>query len=137
MTQGPTPAAKSLTADYVSQWNFLSIFHVWKASHHISATIIVGTFLIELLTVASTGLFELQTVTLEDAPIELIAQAKFDENGFDGSAVDGSAALTVAGIGMYNLTYPSGTTDQYAFQPFNVSIPVSGMSIPFTTSLIQ
>ncbi|KAK2757300.1 hypothetical protein FQN54_004814 [Arachnomyces sp. PD_36] len=121
MSEGPTSASRSLGADFVSPFSIISIFKALKISQHMTTLIIAGTFLIELVTVASTGLFDLQSVTLEGTATDLVADTRFDGGAFDPWAVDGTPAMTVAGLGSYNLTYPLGTTDKYAFPPFNVS----------------
>lgn len=108
------------------------MFAAMKASHHVVSITILGSLLIKLLTVVSTGLFMLQDVTLQSPHTNLIAQGKFDGSKFDSARVGGNAALTVAGLNLLNLSYPLGTTDQHAFQPFNMSKSIPGMyALPF------
>jgi hypothetical protein len=121
MREGPKSASRSVGADFVSPWSLISLLKSLEFSQHMTTLIIVGTFLIELVTVFSTGLFELQHVTLDDAPTDLVSTANFDGSNFDSQMVDGTPVLTVAGVKMFNLSYPAGTSSQYAFQPFNVS----------------
>ncbi|KAE8356872.1 hypothetical protein BDV28DRAFT_41853 [Aspergillus coremiiformis] len=126
MSQTPRPASQSLRLDYVSDWNVVALFRALKRSHWVVAVAILGTLLLKLLTVVSTGLFMLQNVHVSDAPTRLTADAAFSGAGYDRAKVNGSAALTVAGNRFLNLSHPIGTTDKYAFTPFRASGAVSG-----------
>ncbi|RAH42332.1 DUF3433 domain-containing protein [Aspergillus brunneoviolaceus CBS 621.78] len=118
---GPQPASRSLLLDYVSEWNVIALFRSMRHGDWAVVLAILGTLLIKLLTVASTGLFMLQTVWMEHAAAELHHQARFAGLGYNGSLVDGSAATVVAGARWQELPYPVGTTEEHAFQPFTAS----------------
>lgn len=121
MSQEPKPATHSLLLDYVSDWNVVILFRALKQSSWAVVLAVLGTLLIKLITVVSTGLFMLQNVYMKDVPTTLMTQASFDAAGFNGSKVDGTAAMVVAGAWWLNLPYPLGSTDRYAFQPFTTS----------------
>ncbi|KAI2818566.1 hypothetical protein CBS115989_5050 [Aspergillus niger] len=121
MIQEPKPATRSLLLDYVSDWNVVILFRALKQSSWAVVLAVLGTLLIKLITVVSTGLFMLQNVYMKDVPTTLMTQASFDAAGFNGSKVDGTAAMVVAGAWWLNLPYPLGSTDRYAFQPFTTS----------------
>ncbi|RAK99633.1 DUF3433 domain-containing protein [Aspergillus ibericus CBS 121593] len=117
MNQQPKPASQSLLLDYVSDWNVVVMFRALKHSWAVPLAII-GTLLIKLVTVVSTGLFMLQSVYMDHVPTTLHTQASFNAATFNGTMVDGTAAMVVAGAWWLDLPYPVGSTDQYAFQPF-------------------
>ncbi|PYH96857.1 hypothetical protein BO71DRAFT_396652 [Aspergillus ellipticus CBS 707.79] len=118
LDETPKPASQTLLLDYVSDWNVIVMFRALKQSDWAVALVVLGTLLIKLLTVVSTGLFMLQTVYMDHFPTSLAAQAHFNGAEYDSSMVDGAPAMTVAGTWWLGLPYPVGTTDKYAFQPF-------------------
>ncbi|PYI10640.1 hypothetical protein BO78DRAFT_305655 [Aspergillus sclerotiicarbonarius CBS 121057] len=117
MHQEPKPASQSLLLDYVSDWNVVIMLRALKHTWAVPLAVL-GTLLIKLVTVVSTGLFMLQSVYMDDVPTTLHAQASFNAAGYDAAKVDGTAAMVVAGAWWLDLPYPVGSTDQYAFQPF-------------------
>ncbi|GKZ37496.1 hypothetical protein AbraIFM66950_009046 [Aspergillus brasiliensis] len=121
MSQEPKPATRSLLLDYVSDWNVIILFRALKQTSWAVVLAVLGTLLIKLITVVSTGLFMLQSVYMEDVPTTLKTQASFDGAGYNGSKVDGTAAMVVAGAWWLGLPHPLGSTDKYAFQPFTTS----------------
>lgn len=128
MGQTPRPASQSLLLDYVSDWNVVTLFRALKHCHWVVAIAVLGTLLLKLLTVASTGLFMLQNVHVSNVHTELTAEATFSGTGYNSADVDSNAALTVVGNKFLNLPYPVGTTDKYAFAPFHGSNTPSGKS---------
>ncbi|KAE8155354.1 hypothetical protein BDV25DRAFT_146520 [Aspergillus avenaceus] len=121
MHQTPRPASQSLLLDYVSDWNVVAFFRSLKRLHWAVALAILGTLLLKLVTVFSTGLFMLQNVHLTNVSTDLTAQAAFSGKGYTSASVDGNAALNVVGHSLFNLSHPLGTTDKYAFAPFQRS----------------
>ncbi|KAF7585421.1 hypothetical protein BBP40_010964 [Aspergillus hancockii] len=121
MSQKPKPASQSLLLDYVSDWNVVALFRALKRSHWVVAFAILGTLLLKLLTVVSTGLFILQDVQLDHVSTILTAQAAFNGANYISAEVDSNTALTVVGNKFLNLSLPTGTTDKYAFPPFRGS----------------
>ncbi|KAE8394117.1 hypothetical protein BDV23DRAFT_179921 [Aspergillus alliaceus] len=125
LSQTPKPASQTLLLDYVSDWNVVTLFRALKRSHWAVAVAILGTLLLKLLTVVSTGLFMLQNVHISNVSTKLAAQAAFNGTGYNSTKVDSNAALTIVGSKFLNLPHPVGTTDQYAFPPFRKSEAVS------------
>ncbi|KAI9927421.1 hypothetical protein MW887_003034 [Aspergillus wentii] len=126
MRQRLRPASQSLLLDYITPWNVISMFRSMKQKHWAVALSVLGSLLITLLTVFSTGLFMLESVRLENIPTTLKASAQFSSSGYDSKMVDGVPVLSVAGIRQFNLSYPTGTTDKYAFSPFNAPSTSTG-----------
>ncbi|KAE8374693.1 hypothetical protein BDV26DRAFT_295753 [Aspergillus bertholletiae] len=139
MGQTPRPASQSLLLDYVSDWNVITLFRALKHCHWVVAIAVLGTLLLKLLTVASTGLFMLQNVRVSDVHTKLIAEATLSGADYDSANVDSNAALTVVGNKFLNLPYPIGTTDKYAFAPFRGpnTPPDSGTIISGTVDLFS
>ncbi|KAB8213305.1 hypothetical protein BDV33DRAFT_69402 [Aspergillus novoparasiticus] len=121
MGQTPRPASQSLLLDYVSDWNVVTLFRALKHCHWVVAIAVLGTLLLKLLTVASTGLFMLQNVHVSNVHTTLTTEATFSGTGYNSTNVDSNAALIVVGNKFLNLPYPAGTTDKYAFGPFHGS----------------
>ncbi|BAE54650.1 unnamed protein product [Aspergillus oryzae RIB40] len=92
-----------------------------KHCHWVVAIAVLGTLLLKLLTVASTGLFMLQNVHVSNVPTTLTAEATFSGTGYNSANIDSNAALIVVGNKFLDLPYPAGTTDKYAFSPFHGS----------------
>lgn len=123
LRSGLSDASTSVLLDYVSPWNVISLFKSVKAKHFIVAISILATLLIRLLIVFSTGLLLLQDTFVENLPVRLTANQRFVGDEFNNSAVNGDAALIVAGTEVLGLQYPYGTNQAYAYQTFNVSKP--------------
>jgi Protein of unknown function (DUF3433) len=131
LRHGPVEAARSLLLDYVSPWNVVAFFKPIEAGHHFVTITIWATLLIKLVIVFSTGLLVLNDVMIQNIPADFIATDRFDSSNFDLSEIDGTAASTVAGTSLFNLSYPLGTTVGQAYQSFNTS-----SSVPNITSTL-
>ncbi|KAI9759928.1 MAG: hypothetical protein M1840_002761 [Geoglossum simile] len=129
MSKGPTSADKSLLLDYISPALIVSFFTASKNRHFIVVTTILGFALIKLLTVASTGLFQLQDGFLTNSPINLTALDRFDGTNFRADAVDSRPTIAQYAIRNFGLSPPVGVVDQYVFQNFNASSRVSPRSV--------
>lgn len=122
MAQGPQPASKSVLLDYVSPWNVLALVKSLRKRHYVVSVAILGSLLIKLTLVFSTGLFAPQLVTVEEPNILLVTTDKFDGSNYDSKFVDARAMYATYGTQVLNMSYPQGTTAKYAVQSFNDSI---------------
>ncbi|KAF9895121.1 hypothetical protein FE257_000023 [Aspergillus nanangensis] len=112
---------KSILLDYISWWNVIALFKASRARHWPVVIVILGSLMLQLMTVASTGLLTLERVKLDHVDTTPLAQAVFDATSFSPHNADGRSAFTTVGIGWLDLAYPPGTSAEHAFQPFNVS----------------
>jgi hypothetical protein len=117
MAQGPTHPEKSLLLDYVSPMQVVSLWCAAKHRHWVIILTISVFISIKVLTIISTGLLVLESPMIQANPTTLVANTTFDTATFgNGSKVDSGPKYTVYGHHPYNLPYPAGTTDKYAFQ---------------------
>lgn len=138
MATGPTPALKSVLLDYVSPWNAWAMISAIRASHYVVVLAIIGSLVIKFALVVSTGLLMLQSVAITNHNTSLVATDKFDL-AFDGSfftdnSIDYKSSFSAYGTSLMNLSYPKGTTSQYAMQSFNTSDQTTGKFLVFFSS---
>ncbi|OCT50315.1 hypothetical protein CLCR_06575 [Cladophialophora carrionii] len=133
MATGPQPAKNSLLLDYVTPLQILSFWRSLKR-RHFAVSIGIGVFvLIKVITVLSTGIFSLQSVQRTDVPTLMALNNTFDGSSFQhAAAVDSRAAFVAYGHRQYNISLPSGSTDQYAVQGFAPSDGVVNGSLTYS-----
>jgi hypothetical protein len=66
------------------------------------------------MTVFLTGLFSLQLVSVEIPSTLLVATDKFDGTNYNSKFVDARPMYATFGTQILNMSYPPGTTSQYA-----------------------
>ncbi|KAK5046691.1 hypothetical protein LTR84_007452 [Exophiala bonariae] len=120
MAKGPQTAKNSLLLDYVTPFQLVSLWRSIRKSHfNVAATVIVF-FLIKVITILSTGIFSLRAVQQDGVATTMALNNTFDGSNFQQAAsVDSRAAYVVYGQQAYNVTPPSGTSDQYTVQSFS------------------
>jgi hypothetical protein len=129
MTKGSSPADRSLLLDYVSPFLPTVLTRSFKNGDYLVALATTSALLIKLLIVISTGLLTLDTVMVAQHGIGFTASNTFS-NTATGLADIGSMPLyTVEGVQGLDLSYPLGTTRQYAFQNFNSSNAVNATAL--------
>jgi len=111
------PAHEGLLVDYVDSISFTSLFVSIRRQHWLVCLGIAASFIIQGATVASSGLFFSSSLVIRREGAQLLADeafsvAKFFPSG-PGPAIDIYAVLTS------NLSFPAGTTGQFAFQRFS------------------
>lgn len=125
MSQHSEPATRSLLLDFVSPINVESFVRSLKTPGAYSVAVAVGgAVVLKVITILSTGLFVLQSTTVENDARDIVASTRFgnaNTTSFKPSGVDSRALSRVYGINKYNLPYPNGTTAEFAYQQFNVS----------------
>ncbi|KAL0257964.1 hypothetical protein SLS55_007132 [Diplodia seriata] len=100
LRKGPSPAADTLLIDYIEPARPVSLYKSLKNAHWPVSIAIVGTLLLQLLTVTSTGLFQLQSETLNHTGVALLYGR--------------------------NLSYPSGTSEKLAFPELSLKHGIPG-----------
>lgn len=120
MRQGPTPAAESIFLDYLSQWNLISLYKSIRKRHFLVSLCVAGSLLLNVVTVLSTGLFELDTVPIT-RNVELTATHTFDASNWDPVWNDGRPMGACLGYMDEKLARPMGIHDPYVYPPFQNS----------------
>ena len=119
MAKGPATADKSLLLDYVTPFQAVALTRAVRNRHFMVASTITVFFLLKVLTIVSTGLFSLDQVNRNSAEVAMQLNTSFTGDNFKHAAsVDSRAAYTIYGVQSLNLSYPLGTTAQYAIQLF-------------------
>lgn len=117
----PQTAERSLILDFVSPLSVMTFFKSMRTPGCSAVALSTGGGLIlKLITVLSTGLFVLQSTKINN-PTEVMTLTDFggkNSTSFHPGSVDRRPVSRIYAIGNYNLPYPSGTYEQYAYQTF-------------------
>jgi hypothetical protein len=127
MSEKPRPADQSLLLDYVSG-NPLSVLKGAIRHRHVPViTSTVGSLIIILVTVSSTGLFVLQSILLHGRTTVSVLSA-FDGARFDSTAVDSFPVLAISSIfsGNLSIDYPPNTNADHAVDIFSLQNTLNG-----------
>lgn len=76
MAGGPAAASHSLLLDYISPWNITSFFKSLRTGHLGITLVLLGSLLIKVVIIASTGLFSIRTKVVNQsyARVQLLEQ---------------------------------------------------------------
>lgn len=119
MAKGQATADQSLLLDYVTPFQAVALIRALRNRHFVVASTITVFFLLKCLTIISTGLSSLDQVDRNSTDVVMQLSNSFTGDNYEHAAfVDSRAAYTVYGVQSLNLSYPSGTTAQYAVQLF-------------------
>lgn len=124
MSKGVTSAKQSVLLDYLSPWNVLVLPRAMASGHHTVALGIVGSLLLKLLVITSTGLFVSRDITFQRDLISL-TKAFGVSNTFNPLNVDIRPLVNLEGANGTQRSYALGSTPEYTFQPFTVSSDVT------------
>jgi hypothetical protein len=129
MSENPQSADQSLLLDYVSG-NPLVVLSgaIWHRHVPVIASAI-GSLIIVVVTVSSTGLFVLQpTLVREETMVSVLSS--FDTAQANISAVDSFPVLAASSIlsGNLSINYPPNTNIDYAVDTFRVQPNLDGQS---------
>lgn len=119
MARGSTPADKSLLLDYISPILPVTFFQACKNCHFPVVSTSLGSAILKLLIVASSGLLALQTVNVEDIPTPLMTSTIFDGTGYNSSIVNPHPTWVVYGLAQKLLSNTQEMMDGYLMQSFN------------------
>ncbi|KAE9966649.1 hypothetical protein BLS_006877 [Venturia inaequalis] len=67
LARGPAAASHSLMLDYISPWNVTSLFKSLKFGHFGVTLVLLGSLLIKIVIIASTGLFSIRTKSISES----------------------------------------------------------------------
>lgn len=98
-----------------------ALFASLKSRDYLVALGICGPLLLQGAITSSTGLFGLQIQGLPaNETALLINEFNFSKWGVDIEYPASNPATSTWALEKYNITYPTGTTSEYAFQIFNI-----------------
>ncbi|KAI9695228.1 MAG: hypothetical protein M1820_008800 [Bogoriella megaspora] len=140
LAQGPTPARNSLMLDYISPWSGQVLLMSLRARHWPVFLATLGKFILTMLSLFSTGFLTLDTVILPQGPMPFTVNSAFDAGGFKQSDIDGRVYEKFYGMKQYSLSFPPGTSDQYAFQTFHMPAsdsPLVNATVQATLDVFQ
>jgi hypothetical protein len=118
LAAGPASANRSLLLDYVSPSNLVALVRSMRSMHLDVSLAIAATLLLQLIVIFSTGLFALDTRTLYRSDVPLTTHVQFANTS---TGVSARTFLTALAMRQFDLKYPLGSTETFAYQTFNVS----------------
>lgn len=124
MAEGPQPAERSILLDFVSPFNPTFLFRSLRTPGTRTVTLaIIGSMLLRLITILSTGLFFVQSILMEHEHKASVLDTFSDPilTDFNSSSIDHRPISRVSAINSNNLPYPLGTTPDYAFQQIDLT----------------
>lgn len=119
LQRAPQHCETSLLLDYVDPMNVVSLFKSIRKSHLFVSVAITGALIVQLMVVLSSGLFEAINVMVIKEDASLRAAEAF--TGQYNDTITSRPASIIFGNLLYNLSYPLGTTQDYAYQLFDSS----------------
>ena len=126
LQKGSTSASETLFIDYLTPGKHEALFTSLRRSHWPVAIAITNSFLITLLTVASTGLLVLQNTSFTIANCRLNVTDDF-VTSFDSSMVGSPPVLATIAIQNGTIPLPPGTSRDAAFRSLLPPTSLSGM----------
>jgi hypothetical protein len=131
LARGPQPASKNLLLDYISSNPVLAFIRSIKNRHWPVTAALLGSILLKIVIVLSTGLFVPRFSNLPlSTRIEMVEQFQFQS--FNASTVDATTASLLTGVQLKQVDYPFGTSAEYVaerFRPYG-NIPCTCISAP-------
>ncbi|OJD33860.1 uncharacterized protein BKCO1_27000101 [Diplodia corticola] len=128
---GPSPAEKSILADYISPMFPVVVLDSFRRRHW---AILISSFavvLLKLTTAFSTGLMILEPTQMVAENIEFRLSSRFDATSFDANNMSGA---TIVGPISYAITakglpYPLGTAPDVVVQDFDTQDPGPALGV--------
>jgi hypothetical protein len=118
LAAGPASADQSLLLDYVSPSSPTTLIRSVKSKHLDVSLVVTATLLLQLIVIFSTGLFALETRTIHRNDVPVTTHLQFANASTE---VNGRSFLTAMALRQFDLKYPLGTTETFAYQTFDVS----------------
>jgi hypothetical protein len=118
LAAGSASAEQSLLLDYVSLSDPGTLIRSMRSRHLDVSLAVSATLLLQLITIFSTGLFALEARTINRNDVPVTTQLQFANVS---TGVNARTFLTALAMRQFDLKYPLGTTDNFAYQTFNIS----------------
>lgn len=120
MSEGRDSLPHALFVDYITPFTLVSLFRAIKARHLAVVTSLLTSIALLVVTILSTGLFDVEFVQIhKTAPITVLDTITGTDHDF--SDVTASPDLTIYSIQNTNLSYPEGTSSNYAVPKLSYS----------------
>ena len=129
-----TPASKTLLMDYLSPSLVESLWGALRRAHWPVAVVITNTLLIQLLTVASTGLLYLQRTPVTNNRCEITASTDF-VNEFNTSRIGATPILATLALQNNTIPMPPGTSLKGAYRRLETQSTYSSMIVGSVVNL--
>ncbi|KAF3192977.1 hypothetical protein TWF225_010841 [Orbilia oligospora] len=135
LAKGPKHAKLTVMLDYISPFQPVAFWYACKNRHWLVILSATAFATLKIAVIFATGLFILQGTALQTADKDFLRyQNQFSAVGFKPD-VDARASLTVFGVTALNLSYPAGTSHDFAIQTFsnfgNVPLDnIASISVP-------
>lgn len=98
LQKGPSPAADTLLMDYVEPARPFALSRSIKNAHWPVSFAVIGTLLLQLLTVTSTGLFQLQSETIDHQHVDLLYGQQFASEPTGNFSLGGAPVLSAIAL---------------------------------------
>jgi hypothetical protein len=127
MSEKPQLADQSLLLDYVSSNPIVVLSGALQHRHTPVIASAIGSLIIVLVTVFSTGLFVLESTLIHEGTTVSVLSA-FDGTSFNATAVDSYPILAVSSIlsGNLSMDYPPSTNIDHAVDIFSLQTTLYG-----------
>lgn len=137
MYQNSLPASE-VVLDYTAMWNVRAMVLATRKGHFRIVTVVLGTLLISLLTIVSTGLFTNQSMVLGDDALLRFATSLQPPGNLNLTPIDELPYLQAFLVTHLNTTPPLGTNGAMVYEQFfdNSSTPNITASFATNTSYI-
>lgn len=118
MINGPAKAENSLLLNYITPWTMTSLVASLKRGHFSVSVGILGTMLLQLLTISSTALLSVEYRSIQ-RQVDTMILDKFDFQG-QIDKTDTLVASNYWAMIHYQVPLPHGTTADFATQSFRI-----------------
>lgn len=120
LAKGNSIGSDSLLLDYITPFFLIALKNALKKGHLAIASTITVSLVTRLLIIISTGLMDLETVSITGQATDMILQSSFNQTTFtQGLDLTFQPAYEVYTNLVYNLSLGPGLTNRDAVQPFS------------------
>jgi hypothetical protein len=116
LRRGPLPADRTINLNYLSRMSVLSLWTSAKNRHSQVSLVILGSWLLKVLIIASTGLLSQEPQIITTRP-DFTILGKFDLNSTRLGAQD-HPEITLWAIKQQNVSFPPGTNGEVVAESF-------------------
>ncbi|CAK7232623.1 hypothetical protein SEUCBS140593_008323 [Sporothrix eucalyptigena] len=123
LAKGPDSADKTLLLDYFTMVPPRDAIRAMKNGDTAVACASIIAMLLKIVIIVSTGMISLNVLSNTEETVPITLTTQFVNNGSKLATVGTVPLLTMLGLQRDNLTFPDGTSSQFAFQEFASDMP--------------